>query len=156
MRCVGKTCKKRWHSFTILKEIFSHADSIIWNNSSVWLESKCPGTEQNRRRTSHSKRELSFSEVVVEVSCQKPSVARFWQAVTKTKEKESYLEECEKFAWDFGLFQDIYFLAIQITFFLILEILQKSWRSEFQTGQIIIKYSKKLTYFKYALGQYSI
>ena len=105
---------------------------------------------------SHSKRELSFSEVVVEVSCQKPSIARFWQAVTKTKEKESYLEECEKFAWDFGLFQDIYFLAIQITFFLILEILQKSWRSEFQTGQIIIKYSKKLTYFKYALGQYSI
>ena len=47
------------------------------NNSSVWLESKCPGTERNRRRTSHSKRELSFSEVVVEVSCQKPSVARF-------------------------------------------------------------------------------
>ena len=92
----------------------------------------------------------------MEVSCQKPSVARFWQAVTKTKEKESYLEECEKFAWDFGLFQDIYFLAIQITFFLILEILQKSWNSEFQTGQVIIKYSKKLTYFKYALGQYSI
>ena len=114
---------------------------ILWeNNSSVWLESNCPGTERNRRRTSHSKRELSFSEVVVEVSCQKPSVARFWQAVTKTKEKESYLEECEKFAWDFGLFQDIYFLAIQITFFLILEILQKSRRSEFQTGR---KHSKK-------------
>ena len=82
---------------------------MMENNSSVWLESKCPGTERNRRRTSHSKRELYFSEVVVEVSCQKPSVARFWQALTKTKEKESYLEECEKFAWDFGLFQDSYF-----------------------------------------------
>ena len=51
---------------TILKVIYS-----------VWLESKCPGTERNRRRTSHSKRELYFSEVVVEVSCQKLSVARF-------------------------------------------------------------------------------
>lgn len=79
------------------------------NNSSVWLESKCQGTERNRSRSSHSKGELYFSEVVVEVSCQKPSVARFWQAVTKTKEKESYLKECEKFAWDFGLFQDSYF-----------------------------------------------
>ena len=57
------------------------------NNNSVWLESKCPGTEQNCRRTSHSKRELSFSEDVVEVSCQKPSVARIWQAVTKKQGK---------------------------------------------------------------------
>ena len=40
----------------------------------------------------------------------------------KTKEKDSYLEECEKFAWDFVLFQDSYFYAIPITFFLILEI----------------------------------
>ena len=85
----------------------------------------------------------------MEVSCQKPSEARFWQAKTKTKEMESYLKECEKFAWDFVLFQDTYFSAIQVTFFLILEILQKS---EFQTGKIIIKYSTKLTYFKYALA----
>ena len=91
------------------------------NNNSVWLESKCPGTEQNRRRTSHSKRELYFSEVVVEVSCQKPSVARFWQAVTKTEEKESSLEEC-KVSLRFWMFQDHYFSAIQIPFFLILEI----------------------------------
>ena len=79
------------------------------NNSSVWLESNGPGTEKFEGQLYIPRDELSFSEVVVEVSCQKPSVARFWQAVTKTKEKESYLEECEKFAWDFGLFQDSYF-----------------------------------------------
>ena len=40
---------------------------LMCDNSSEWLENKCPGTERNCRRTSHSKRELYFSEVVVEV-----------------------------------------------------------------------------------------
>ena len=63
------------------------------NNSSVWLESNGPGTEKFEGELYIPRDELSFSEVVVEVSCQKPSVARFWQAVTKTEEKESSLEE---------------------------------------------------------------
>ena len=57
----------------------------------------------------------------MEVSCQKPSVARFWQAVMKTEEKESSLEEW-KVSLRIELFQDHYFSAIQIPFFLILEI----------------------------------
>ena len=65
----------------------------MWNNSSVWLESNGPGTEKFEGELYIPREELSFSEVVVEVSCQKPSVARFWQAVTKTEEKESSLEE---------------------------------------------------------------
>ena len=47
------------------------------NNSSVWLESNGPGTEKFEGELYIPRDELSFSEVVVEVSCQKPSVARF-------------------------------------------------------------------------------
>ena len=65
----------------------------LQNNSSVWLESNGPGTEKFEGELYIPREELSFSEVVVEVSCQKLSVVRFWQAVTKTEEKESSLEE---------------------------------------------------------------
>ena len=53
----------------------------------------------------------------------------------ETKEKESYLKECEELPLDFDLFQDNYFPAKQITIFLILEIVPKSRRSEFQIFQ---------------------
>ena len=78
---------------TIIIEFISRGPKGRENNSSVWLESNGPGTEKFEGELYIPRDELSFSEVVVEVSCQKPSVARFWQAVTKTEEKESSLEE---------------------------------------------------------------
>ena len=51
---------------------------IAWRNkSSVWLESNGPGTEKFEGELYIPREELSFSEVVVEVNCQKPSIARF-------------------------------------------------------------------------------
>ena len=52
-------------------------DEELQNNSSVWLESNGPGTEKFEGELYIPRDELSFSEVVVEVSCQNPSVARF-------------------------------------------------------------------------------
>ena len=88
--------------------------SLKWEKKlSVWLKSKCPGTVQNLRRTFHIPRDnfpFPWSSLrPVKTSLR--SVFDNWPPLRPRKRK--VLSWNVKFAYDFVLFLDIYFPAIQ-------------------------------------------
>ena len=88
--------------------------SLKWEKKlSVWLKSKCPGTVQNLRRTFHIPRDnfpFPWSSLrPVKTSLR--SVFDNWPPLRPRKSK--VLSWNVKFAYDFVLFLDIYFPAIQ-------------------------------------------